>query len=134
MKKVTTIFISVLLISCNNSNSVPAQIIKPAEMQAIFWDMIRGNILAQELAKKDSSQILETTQNTITKKILAIHKIDYTKFEKSIKFYEKHPILMRTIFDSLNAVQTRNYSKTKENEMTRKYGRDYHLSPAKKIP
>jgi hypothetical protein len=101
-------------------------------MQDIFWDMIRGNLLAQELAKKDSSQKLETTQSTITEKILVIHKTDRITFEKSIKFYEKHPVLMRTIFDSLNAVKTRNHSK--ENEMKRKYGRDYHLSPANKIP
>ena len=120
------------LIACNNSNSIPSDIIKPAQMQSIFWDMIRGDILAQEIVKKDSTQNIKNTGLAMAKKILAIHHIDSVTFEKSIAFYEKHPALMRVIFDSLSAVQTRkNYI---EPETKPRALKDYHFPKGNKIP
>ena len=97
----------IFIISCTKSINVPSEIIKPREMQNIFWDMIRGDILAQEIIKKDSTKNLKTESFAITEKIFSIHKINRAKFEKSIAFYEKHPGLVKIIFDSLKAVQTR---------------------------
>lgn len=94
-------------------------------MQNIFWDMIRGDLLAQEIIKNDSTKNLKTESFAITEKIFSIHKINRDKFEKSIAFYEKHPGLMKVMFDSLNAVQTRKHSK--EIEGRKKGQRDYSI-------
>jgi len=92
-------------------------------MQNIFWDIIRGDILAQEIINRDSTKNLKTESLAITEKIFSIHKINRAKFEKSIAFYEKHPGLVKIIFDSLNAVQTRKNSK--DIERRKKGQRDY---------
>ena len=111
------------VISCTKSTNVPLEIIKPREMQNIFWDMIRGDLLAQEIIKNDSTKNLKTEIFAITEKIFSIHKINRDKFEKSIALYEKHPGLVKMIFDSLNAVQTRENSS--EIERRQKGQRDY---------
>ena len=115
----------VFITSCTNSTYVPSGIIKPREMQNIFWDMIRGDILAQEIINKDSTKNLKTESFAITEKIFSIHNINRAKFEESIAFYEKHPEMVKIIFDSLNAVQTRKNST--EIERRKKGQRDYNI-------
>ena len=126
MIKCRILFLSfVFITSCTKSTHVPSEIIKPREMQNIFWDMIRGDILAQEIVNKDSTKNLKTESFVITEKIFSIHNINRAKFEKSIAFYEKHSGLIKIIFDSLNAVQTRRNSK--EIERGKKRQRDYNI-------
>ena len=132
MRKASIAVLSFIMFSCNNSNYVPKDIIQPGKMQNIFWDMIRGNILAQEMLKKDSSQTIKSESFAITEKIFAIHNTDRATFKKSLAFYEKHPALIKTIFDSLNAIQTR--KSTLESEKKLKPYKDYHLIQGNKTP
>ena len=97
----------IFITSCNNSPNIPSDIIKPGQMQNIFWDIIRGDILAQEIVKKDSTKNIKKESLIIAEKVFSIHHINEEKFKKSIAFYAKHPTLMKTIFDSLAAVQAR---------------------------
>ena len=124
MIKWCMLFLSfVFITSCTKSTYVPSEIIKPPKMQDIFWDMIRGDILAQEIVSKDSTKNLKAETFVITEKIFSIHNINRVKFEESIAFYEKHPGLVKMIFDSLDAVQTRKNSS--EIERRKKGQRDY---------
>jgi len=109
-------FAFVFIVSCNNSY-VPSGVIKPQLMQDIFWDVIRGDILAQEIVKKDSTKNINNESFVITEKIFSIHHINRREFEKSMAFYEKHPELLKIIFDSLNAKQGR---KSPMSEMERR--------------
>ena len=110
MKKPAMLFLVFIAVSCNNENNIPSGIIRPDKMQHIFGDMIKGDLLAQEIIKKDSTQTLKSAGLTITKKIFAIDNIDSEQFKKSVAFYERHPALLKVIFDSLSAIQTRNTS------------------------
>src|SRR5688572_27577980 len=99
MIKWRILFLSIVfIIFCTKRTNIPSGIIKPQEMQNIFWDMIRGDILAQEIIKNDSTKNLKTESFAITEKIFSIHKIGRAKFEESIAFYEKHPGLVKMIF------------------------------------
>lgn len=102
--------VALIIFSCNSADYIPSNIIKPAQMENIFWDMMRGDILAQEIIKKDSIQTLKTANYTITEKIFAIHKTSREKFKESLDFYSRHPALLQIIFDSLHAVQERKNS------------------------
>ena len=100
----------VFIISCNNNSRIPSDIIKPPQMQDILWDIVRGDFLAQEIVKSDSTRNIKNESFSITQKIFFIHHINRDKFEESMDFYEKHPELLKTIFDSISAVKTRNRS------------------------
>ncbi|SRR5258705_2623123 len=107
----------IFVVSCNDNTHIPSDVIKPDKMQAIFWDIIRGDILAEEIARKDSSKNIKDEKDELTKKIFSIHKIDQRTFQNSLAFYEKHLNLMKTIFDSLNAKQVnRNYMEFERNK------------------
>ncbi len=125
MIKWSILLIFFVVTSCTKSTYVPPGIIKPSEMQSIFWDIIRGDILAQEIVNKDSIKNMKAESYTITEKIFSIHNINRTKFEKSIVFYEKNPWLIKIIFDSLNSVQTRKNST--QSERHKKGPKDFHI-------
>jgi len=86
MRKVSIAILAFIFFSCNDSNYVPAGIIQPPQMQNIFWDMIRGDILAQEIVKKDSTQTIKSERFSLTEKIFAIHNTDRSAFKKSLAF------------------------------------------------
>ena len=46
--------------------NVPANIIKPKQMQEVLWDMIRADTLAQEIIKKDSAKNFTVQIDTLT--------------------------------------------------------------------
>lgn len=100
-------FLCALLISCGKKNSISKDIIPPAKMELVFWDMLRADMLAEEIVKKDSTKKLKSESDRLNKQLYQIHHISESNFKKSISFYEERPELLRTIFDSLNAKQTR---------------------------
>ena len=69
--------------------------------------MIRADLLAHEIIKKDSTKNMNTETNILTQKIFAIHHIDKIKFDRSMKFYSKRPDMMDNILDSLYANRVR---------------------------
>ncbi len=98
-------FLLILSISCNDNSNIPSGIIKPDQMQQIFWDLIRGDVLADETVKNDLHKNIKNERSAIAEKIFSIHKINDKIFQSSLAFYEKHPDLIKIIFDSLNAKQ-----------------------------
>jgi hypothetical protein len=108
--------ISILLVaitSCAKKNDIPKDIIPSSKMEVILWDVLRADMLAEENVKKDSTKKLTTESHRLNKLVYQIHHISELDFKKSISFYEEKPELLRTIFDSLNAKQSRkNINKT----------------------
>jgi len=102
------ILFSFCVLSCTNRTYIPGDVIRKEQMQDILWDMIRADLLAHEIVKKDSTKNLNTETNILTQKIFAIHHIDKAKFDRSFQFYSKRPDMMNTIFDSLNSKRVRN--------------------------
>ena len=107
MRQTWLIIMIFCFLSCTNRTYIPDKIIKTSQMGDILWDMIRGDLLAHEIIKKDSTKNLITETNILTEKIFAIHHIDKLQFEKSLQFYTKRPDMMNTIFDSLDARKIR---------------------------
>ncbi len=103
MRKV--LFLILFAASCENKSDIPDDVIKPRKMQSIFWDMIRADILADEIVKKDSSKNLQKQKDSLAEKVFFFNKINSTSFYNSIDFYEKHPDLLKNILDSLNTSQ-----------------------------
>lgn len=108
MRKYQALFLAfIFTLSCNDNSYIPRDIIKPVQMQNIFWDIIRGDNLAQEIVRADSTKNIKTESLLIAEKVFSIHHITQDKFKTSIAFYAKHPTLMKTIFDSLDAIKAR---------------------------
>jgi len=123
MKNFLVLLILFFFISCNN-DSIPRNIIKPDQMQKIFWDVIKGDKWADEIVKRDSTKNIKNESFAISEKVFLIHHITRDKFEKSITFYANHPELLQTVFDSLYAIQSR-----KDSVQKRRSGRSPNFIP-----
>ena len=98
------------LLSCSNKTETPSGIIPPKEMSEILWDVIRAQVLANEVSKKDSSVDVDMQTKTFTKRALEIHHTSLASFDKSYNWYSSHPDILRLMFDSLSTQKERENS------------------------
>ena len=101
------------LAACTNRQSVPSEFIQPDSMKVILKDVITADHFASEYLLKDSLRKdsvhrnvkLETLQ--LYETVFTLHKITREAFRKSLEFYYSRPDLMKNMFDSLSAYESR---------------------------
>ncbi|MDQ6756475.1 MAG: DUF4296 domain-containing protein [Bacteroidota bacterium] len=76
-------------------------------MQEILLDITKADALAQQLVKHDSSKSIDTEFAKLKTHVLLIHHTTQEQFEKSYSYYTHHPDILKVMFDSLSAQQTR---------------------------
>jgi len=110
MKRLTTIIFFLLLTSCTSGDKIPKDVLPVNKMKTVIWDMSLADNMASEkyLIKKDSQRIMVTG---LYQKIFNLHKIDKNSFYKSYAYYEAHPLVLKELFDSVNAYGMRQKAK-----------------------
>ena len=108
MKKALRYLLVTLVFSaCYPSQNPPKEMIQPAEMQNLLWDVFSAQALASEQAMHDSF-INQAAQSTVlSQQVFKLHHTDSAHFSKSYNWYVKHPTLLKKIFDSLYAQKQR---------------------------
>lgn len=101
MKVIFCFVLILVLFSCSDRNKIPSGIIPAKEMSAIMWDVIRAQVLANEVSRKDSSINVESQTKTFTQKVFEIHHVTSAFFDKSYDWYSSHPNILKLMFDSL---------------------------------
>jgi hypothetical protein len=117
-----------VFVSCGSDTKIPSDILQPAEMSNILWDIMRSQTLGYEIARKDSSVREAIEVKALSQKVFKIYKIDSTYFNKSYNWYIQHPTILKVIFDSMYVQKERenNLKLEKKMEIERK------LKPEKK--
>jgi hypothetical protein len=104
MKGLRILFFAVflVLVSCGGEEaSIPKHILPQAKMQAVMWDMMRADELADLQVSLDSSLDRQQKSLQLYASIFSIHKISERSFKESFAFYQKHPAQLKIVFDSL---------------------------------
>lgn len=101
----------IFFVSCSKSK-FPDDVMQPGKMQAVFWDIIRADVLTTDHTKKDSSKMPMLENIALQKKIFRVHGVTKEQFYKSFDYYAKHPDLMTTLLDSMVAKENRNKIKS----------------------
>lgn len=96
-------FIAIVIYSCNSASPI----IPSKKMQAVLWDVMRADAIAQQLATKDSSIKLSEESKRLCDQVFLIHNITEEEFNKSYSYYSDHPDEMKIIIDSINTQQAR---------------------------
>lgn len=94
-----------LMVSCAAENDLPPDILKPGQMQAVFWDFLRADIYAEDFLRADSSVDAEKETAALQRTVFQKHKVDRAQFLKSYRYYSDRPELMRDMLDSMLAGQ-----------------------------
>jgi hypothetical protein len=99
------IFFVIILLSCKSS--VPKEVLPPKKMQAVIWDVMQADEMAEYYSTKDSTFTNLSKHAEYYQKIFSIHKITKEDFTKSLTYYENHPVVFKTVLDSLKSFAER---------------------------
>lgn len=106
------LFLSLYFFSCS-SDTVPDNVLPPEKMEAVLWDVIMADEVADYYVQKDSSLKALDKHVELYQKLFGIHKITREQFKNSLQYYEKRPDLLKPIFDSLQKKSERQTIRTK---------------------
>ena len=94
------VLIVVFLSAC--SSEIPDDVLPPARMQKVMWDMMMADEMTLEYTLTDSSFARVAKQSRYYQSIFKLHNTTQETFKKSAKFYMEHPALFKPILDSMN--------------------------------
>jgi Domain of unknown function (DUF4296) len=89
------------LFACSSRSSVPKGILPVPKMQAVMWDMLRADELANYNSVKDSTYRKMDRHTQLYQVIFNVHKISKDEFARSLHYYEDHPEMLSIVLDSL---------------------------------
>jgi hypothetical protein len=93
------LIIVVLIFSCKSS--VPKDVLPPKKMQAVLWDVMQADEMMEYYSVKDSTFHSLPKHAEYYQKVFSTHKITKEDFTKSLAYYESHPVVFKTVLDSL---------------------------------
>jgi hypothetical protein len=91
----------ILIFSCKSS--VPRDVLPPKKMQAVLWDVMQADEMAEYYSATDSGFKSLSRHAEYYQRIFAIHKISKADFTRSLAYYENHPSRLKPILDSLQS-------------------------------
>ena len=98
--------ILILLISSCKSDSIPKDVLPPEKMQAVLWDMIRADEFLVSYVFRDTSFNRKAESVKMYETVFEVHDITKSTFEKSFKYYQQNPKILKPIMDTLQAWNT----------------------------
>lgn len=101
MKNLLILFFAVFIFSCKSS--VPDDVLPPKKMQAVLWDVMQADAMAEYYAMNDSTFTGLSKHVDYYQKVFSIHKISKEDFIRSLTYYENNPARLKPILDSIQS-------------------------------
>ncbi len=95
------IFFCCVMMACTNSTTIPRGIIPPPKMEAVLYDVIRADEMADFSGIMDSTYRKFSRRTSLYDSIFHIHAITKEGFKSSLDFYQGRPDLLKIILDTL---------------------------------
>ncbi|MBA2498769.1 MAG: DUF4296 domain-containing protein [Chitinophagaceae bacterium] len=95
-------FFLIFICACKDSNP-PEEILSPEKMQIVLWDMIRADEFLVSYVLRDTSLNRKMESLKMYEKVFELHEISKVTFERSLKYYEQNPKILKPIMDSLHS-------------------------------
>jgi hypothetical protein len=108
MRRLGILIFALFLFSCKSS--IPKDVLPPKKMQAVLWDVMQADELAEYYSAQDSTFRNLSKRVDYYQKVFSIHKIKKEDFTKSLSYYENHPQKLKPILDSIQSFGTRQKS------------------------
>ncbi len=106
-KGLLIIYSCILFAACKSRNHVPDDVLPKEKMQAVLWDMMRADqFLRDYVFNKDSTLDKKIESIKLYRQIFDLHHVSKDEFQQSFAYYRSHPVLLKTIMDSLSNVKT----------------------------
>jgi hypothetical protein len=110
---------SFVMVACVGEEKVPDKYIQPKKMQAVLLDLFTVDAVNSEKSYRDTAFKLQLQNKSDFTRVFQLHKISRAKFEESYTYYVAHPVLLKQVIDSLDAVALRRSNKVMEDTSMR---------------
>jgi hypothetical protein len=95
------LFLPLLFCACSGGPSIPKDVIPPAKMEAILYDVVRADELVDFMQMTDSTFRPFSKRASFYDTIFQLHAVKKENVSKSLKYYQGRPDLLKIILDSL---------------------------------
>jgi Domain of unknown function (DUF4296) len=93
--------IAACITGCGKSGK-DKDILPPATMEKVIWDMVQADEFIQAFVLKDSAKVdVNAERYKLYQQVFQLHKTSKEQFKKSFDHYTAHPGENKVIFDSL---------------------------------
>ena len=92
--------IAVLIVSCSGP-SVPKDVLPPDKMEAVLYDIIHADEFFDFYSLQDTAFQKKAKRISLYDSISHIHSISKETFQKSWRYYQDRPDMLKEIFESL---------------------------------
>lgn len=99
------LFFFCFLASCKNK--LAKDILPPAKMESVLWDIFSADEMANYYIASDSSFKSAGKRAELYQFIFQKQKITKEQFKKSFRFYQNRPDLLKAILDSMQYFSNR---------------------------
>jgi Domain of unknown function (DUF4296) len=88
---------------------VPGNIIEPVRMQELMWDLFRADAFITNFRGKPGDTAFNQLKESVLlyRQVFEIHKTNKEEFNKSLAWYQKHPVAIKKILDTLQGRQSK---------------------------
>ncbi len=106
MKQWLSFVFALFCLSCSNKDKLPPDVFPMNKMKMMVWDLevAEQTATARFLMKPDS---LRMDATSLYLQVFQKYKTDKAGFYKSMNYYQAHPDILQTLFDSVAAYGTR---------------------------
>jgi hypothetical protein len=101
MNRCFFVILTLFFVMACSQNKVPKDVLSQKKMEAVLWDVLLADQTAEFYIQNDSSVNALEKHAELYQQLFQIHKISKEDFKKSLRFYERHPQLLKPVFDSL---------------------------------
>ncbi len=102
MRKVIYIVLIFILSSCAN-HSVQKGILEPNKMEMVVYDLLKVDEYINNFVVKDTSVDKKMKRSILYEQVFKLHNTNRKEFYTSYRYYQQHPDIQKTLFDSLVA-------------------------------
>ncbi len=102
MRQVICIVLFSIFSACSN-DAVPEGILEPNQMEMVVYDLLKVDDYINNFAVKDTSINKKMKRSILYEQVFKLHDTNRKIFYTSYQYYQQHPDIQKTLFDSLFA-------------------------------
>ncbi len=102
MRKAIYICLTVIFIGCSHS-PVPGGILSPDKMEKVVYDLLKVDEYLNNFVAKDTTENIKMKRSILYEQVFKLHDTERKQFYTSYKYYQQHPDIQKTLFDSVSA-------------------------------
>jgi hypothetical protein len=88
--------------ACSN-RPVPKGIIEPGRMESVVYDLLKVDEYLNNYVSQDTSVNLKLKRSVLYEQVFTLHNTNRKEFYTSYRYYQQHPDIQKTLFDSILA-------------------------------